>query len=117
MIGLFFGCIVVAGFAAHLEYRKPSKISIEQALWVTDWEIQRIYAPGTPEQRSIVAQLGEELEFDSPVLYRMGGTSAAGASEGLMLFGFDPSRPEMAQAMKQKKPNKAEMATPTKPSD
>jgi hypothetical protein len=99
LIGILFGLIVVAGLAVYLANQKPTAIPIEQALWVTDWEIERIYGPGTPEQQMIVAQFGSDLEFEAPVLYRMGRPSASNPSEGLLLYGFDPDHPEMAKLL------------------
>ncbi|WP_035613504.1 hypothetical protein, partial [Haloferula sp. BvORR071] len=59
---------------------------------------------GTPEQRSIVAQLlahggiaPREQRFQAPVLYRMGADSA---SAGILLAPFDPRHPETARQMK-----------------
>jgi hypothetical protein len=102
MIGLFGGVVVFTGLSIFMNSKKRPKIPIEQAMWVTDWDIERIYGPGSPEQQKIVNQfrkLGDPLEFNAPVLYRMGASSAGNPSEGILLIGFDPKRPETARVL------------------
>lgn len=79
-------------------------LSLDEALWVSDWNITTIYGPGTKEQRTIVQKLrstGREFsEFDAPVLYRMGGNYSMNSSEGIVMIPFDPLRPQGALALK-----------------
>jgi hypothetical protein len=79
-----------AGLKWRLDHRATAgTMPLEQALWVTDREVTRIYAPGTPDQR-----------FQAPLLYRMGMSSSGKASEGVLMIGFDPRHPEMALGLK-----------------
>lgn len=100
--GLFLGVIAITGSLLLLKNLKPAKMPIEQALWVSDWEIENFYGPGIPEQQRIVEQLskhmGDNLEFEEHVIYRMGVT-AADSSEGVLIYGFDPERSEMARQL------------------
>ena len=112
LIGLFLGVTVVAGIGAYLINRTPRLIPLEDALWVTDWNLEKIHGPGTPQQLMILRQLtgpeGPKLNFSAPVLYRMGGTNTSQVTEGILLYGFDPKRPEMALMLA------AEQEPPTK---
>lgn len=95
-----------AGFKWWLDHRSARTVPLEQALWVTDREITRIYSPGTPEQQAIVAQfrsMGNTAAwqgFHAPLLYRMGMSSSGEPSDGVVIIGFDPRHPEMALALK-----------------
>jgi LPXTG-motif cell wall-anchored protein len=97
LIGLFGGFIVIIGYSVFLKLKKPTMISIDKALYVSDWDITTIYGPGTPQQKAIVIQMDKDLKFDAPVLYRIGGSSAGNPSDGYFLYGFDPRRPERAK--------------------
>jgi hypothetical protein len=96
-----------AGLKWRLDHRATAgTMPLEQALWVTDREVTRIYAPGTPEQRSIAWQfrstgsVAADQRFQAPLLYRMGMSSSGKASEGVLMIGFDPRHPEMALGLK-----------------
>lgn len=97
--GLLGGVVLITGFLLLLNPQTQKRIPIAQALWVTDWEIQHLYGPGTTRQQKIVDLLGSHLEFEAPVLYRMGGSGSHDPSEGLLIYGFDLKRPEMAKAL------------------
>ncbi len=104
-MGLLFGAIAIGAiWFYHYKKRETKLIPIEEAMYVTDWDITKIYGPGTLQQAKIVAQFkssgGDNLEFDSPVLYRMNGSTSGNSGEGVLLLGFDPSRPEMAHSLK-----------------
>lgn len=79
-------------------------LSLDDALWVSDWNVTSIYGPGTKEQNDIVQQLrvsGREFgQFKTPILYRMGGDSSMKSSEGILMIPFDPNRPQDALALK-----------------
>jgi len=72
-------------------------LPLADALWVTERDYSRYYAPGTPESRSVVRALVQqdaslvEQRFSSFVLYRRGLSETSPASETLLVFGFDPS--------------------------
>ena len=105
LIGLLFGAIAIGAiWFYHYKTQESKLMPIEEALYVTDWEITKVYGPGTPQQTKIVEQFrssgGDKLEFDSPVLYRMNGSMSVSSGEGILLLGFDPSHPEMAHSLK-----------------
>lgn len=81
----------------------PQTKTLEEALWVCDWSITRIYGPGTQEQASVVDQFRSvglaKLEFTAPILYRMGGPRDGDPREGILLNPFDPRHPESALAL------------------
>lgn len=84
---------------------KAGSMNLGQALWVSDWEMKTFYAPGTPTQKTVIKQLENSLkssEFmvDDYILYRMGGSTSKDSNEGILLHGFDPSRPELARSLK-----------------
>jgi hypothetical protein len=72
-------------------------MSLPEALWVTELDYSRYYAPGTPESRVVAEALVQkdaalaERRFDSFVLYRRGLSESSPANEPLLFFGFDPS--------------------------
>jgi len=100
-IGFFIvaAVVAVAVWVLRVESR-PASLTLEDALWVSDWDITALHGPGTEEQRDIVRQLlafdHDFGRFETPILYRMGGSSAVGAPEGILLIPFDPRRPEDA---------------------
>lgn len=105
LIGLLCGALAIGGvWFYHYKKQEAKLMPIEEAMYVTDWDISKIYGPGTPQQAKIVAQFrssgGDKLEFDSPVLYRMNGSISGNSGEGILLLGFDPNRPEMAHSLK-----------------
>lgn len=98
--------VVVVSFI--VKARSPRTMSLEEALWVSDWELEAFYAPGSPTQKLIVKQLERSMEvseFETSefVLYRMGGRAHSDSIEDILLYGFDPTHPEMAQALKPEK--------------
>ena len=105
IIGLLIGSLVVLGIWFYTSKIQDQKsLSLEQALYVTDWDITKIYGPGTPQQASIVKQFqaygGEQLKFDRPILYRMDGNTSGSLSDGILLMSFDPTHPETALYLK-----------------
>ena len=106
LVGIALGVLVI-GLVWYFENREDDTalLPIEEAMYVTDWEITKIYGPGTLQQAKIVEQFNsardEEITFENPVLYRMPGEGSS-SSDGIMLFGFDPNRPEMARHLKSK---------------
>ena len=105
LIGLLLGAMVTGSISLYHNKKKESQgISIEDAMYVTDWEITKIYSPGTPQQAKIVSQLqsmrDSKIFFDCPILYRMNGSSIENAGEGVLLSPFDPKYPEMALYLK-----------------
>lgn len=98
------GLSIVAGVLLFSAPNHQPALSLEDALWVSDWEISKIYGPGTTEQQTIVRQLRssglKDADFDTFILYRMGGSSSMNSNEGLLLMPFDPSRPQDALALK-----------------
>jgi len=86
--------------------KNPQTRPLQEALWVCDWDITKIYGPGTPEQAAIVEQFRAKglsnLKFTAPILYRM-ETSSSGDSrdprEGILMSPFDPKHPEAARAL------------------
>lgn len=106
LIGLFLGVPVVGGIGVYLAHRKPSVIPLSEALWVTDQNVEKIYGPGSPEQKRILIQMtGSDwtaLKLTAPVLYRV-PEGAPHPSDGLLIYGFDPDHPETAQALKRER--------------
>ena len=106
LIGLFLGVSVVVGIASYLVNGKARVIPLRDALWVTDQNIEKIYGPGSLEQEQILIQLtGPEwtnLKLRAPVLYRI-PDGFAHSSDRLIIYGFDPNRPEMTQSLNPKK--------------
>jgi hypothetical protein len=108
LVGLLLAAITIGGIWFYLYKQNESKnipmIPIEEAMYVSDWNITKIYGPGTPQQAEIVDQFksygGDGLKFYSPVLYRMNGSSSDNPREGILLLGFDPKHPEMALQLK-----------------
>jgi len=82
---------------------------IEQALWVSNCNVTRVYGPGTPEQIAVVAALKEfapgvgDLRFSEPMLYRMGAEAAAIEGEGILMTPFDPGNPKQAYLVMRRK--------------
>lgn len=80
-------------------------MSLPEALWVTERDYSRYYAPGTPESRSVVEALVQQnafladRRFDSFVLYRRGLSETSPANELLLILGFDPSSIPHAQVV------------------
>ena len=105
LIGLFLGVSVVVGISFYLANDKARVIPLRDALWVTDQNVEKIYGPGSPEQEQILIQLtGPEwtnLKLRAPVLYRI-PDGVGHSSDRLIIYGFDPSRPEMAQSLRPK---------------
>jgi len=105
IIGILAAAAIV-GAAIWLLHSKRSQtfLSLDDALWVSDWGVTTIYGPGTKEQREIIRQLhasGHRFgPFETPVLYRMGGSSPTRSSEGMVMAPFNPNRPRDALALK-----------------
>jgi hypothetical protein len=104
----FAACVILATVCSGVYWSgsgKPNLVTntLEESLWVCDWEVTKIYAPGSKEQASVVRQLRTlglpELAFDRPVLYRMGGSTFQNPSEGILMIPFDPRHPEIARAL------------------
>lgn len=101
---LFGGLVIGAIWFYQYKAREARLMSIEEAMYVTDWDITTIYGPRTPQQARIVKQFrsygGDKLEFDAPVLYRMHASASGNTGEGILLMGFDPKNPETAFHLK-----------------
>ncbi|MBB5351824.1 hypothetical protein HNR46_002063 [Haloferula luteola] len=101
------GLVVTAagiGITWHfVENRELKTRPLEDALWVCDWDVTKIYGPGSPEQASVVKQFRNggltNLKFAAPTLYRMGGSSSHDSREGILMVPFDPRHPETARAL------------------
>ena len=79
------------------------QMPLKEALYVSDWDITKIYGPGTPQQTSIISKLNlkepKEL-YNGYVLYRM-GADPGDSSEGILMLGFAPKNPQTALQLKQ----------------
>lgn len=103
LISLLFGVIAVGSIWFYLhKTNTPKTIPIETALYVSNYDITKIYGPGTPQQATILKKLklnGNQTQFNSYVLYRMGADSGD-TDEGILMLGFDPANPETAHQLK-----------------
>ncbi|MGJ8655324.1 MAG: hypothetical protein ACSHX6_02650 [Akkermansiaceae bacterium] len=103
LISLLYSILAVSFIWFYLrKTHTPTPLPIESAMYVTDWNITKIYGPGTPQQATIVEKFqstGKQLTFITPVLYRMGATHSDSA-EGILMIGFDPTHPETAHQLK-----------------
>jgi hypothetical protein len=79
-------------------------LPLEKALWVSDWDITKIYGPGTPEQQAIVQRLkateAAAMTFSEPVLYRSGGSQTTQGNQGIVMIPFNPKDPKAALVLK-----------------
>ncbi len=105
LIGLLLSAITIGGGWFFLEMQNESKnIPIEKAMYVSDWNITKIYGPGTPQQAKIVEQFkargSRNLEFGGYVLYRMPNKISDTFDEGILLLGFDPKNPKSTLQLK-----------------
>ena len=103
LISLLFSALAISAVWYYLhKTQTPESIPIERAMYVTDWNISKIYGPGTPQQSTIVEKFkstGKQLTFITPVLYRM-GADPGDTNEGILMIGFDPANPETAHQLK-----------------
>ena len=103
LLSLLCGALAVSAVWLYLHKTHDTKnIPIEKALYVSDWDITKIYGPGTPQQASILKKLklnGTQTQFNSYVLYRM-GADPGDTNEGILMVGFDPANPETAHQLK-----------------
>ena len=89
--------VIAAGGYWHRRNLIAALMPLTDALWVTERDYSRYYAPGTPESRSVVQALVQqdsslvERRFPSFVLYRRDLSESSPANETLLVFGFDPS--------------------------
>jgi hypothetical protein len=97
-IAIVLATLIVAG-VGYWQRRQyaATLLTLPEALWVTERDYSRYYAPGSPESRGVVEALALqdasflERRFDSLVLYRRGLSDSDFAREPLLVFGFDPS--------------------------
>lgn len=107
---LFFlglGILILTMGYGFISHRRSEKLmNLEQALWVTDWELETLYAPGSTTQRAITEQLHlgalncSEYKVSDFILYRMGGTAVSNPREGILLYNFNPEYPEMMNLLR-----------------
>jgi lipopolysaccharide export system protein LptC len=105
LIALLLAVVVIGAFWFYLHKKNEKEvISIEEAMYVSDWDITKIYGPGTPEQAVAVKKFKSQgkIDFTSPVLYRMGKDKNINSNEGVLLLPFDPKNPKMALQLKEK---------------
>ena len=79
----------------------PKEYPLKDVLYVSNWDITKIYGPGTEEQMQIVKAF-EAIgitNYNSTVLYRMGGKNSFNGAEGLILAPFNPNKPESARVL------------------
>jgi hypothetical protein len=96
-VALLIVAIVVGGAALWQHFHRPKLMTLSEALWVTNRDFTRYYAPNTPEFRAIAEALASqgvaatEPRFDSFVIYRQGLTDVDSPREPLLIVGFDPT--------------------------
>jgi hypothetical protein len=107
-LGFTLGALTVAllwGWQSNQNARFRREAPIEEALWVSNWDITKVYGPGTPEQTAVVAKLKEfglsEVRFGEPILYRMGPAATAG--QAILMSPFDPLNPKRASLLMRSK--------------
>jgi len=75
-LGITLGAATVAllwAWQSKQTARFQTEAPIEQALWVSNWDVTKVYGPGTPEQTAVVAALEKEsglgdIRFGEPIL-------------------------------------------------
>jgi len=103
-VALLLGAGLITGILMTVDDRisaAPS-LPVETSLYVSDWEIKKIYGPGTSEQKQMV-NIFREIGisgFSTPFLYRMGGSASENGSEAIMMWPFRPEKPHEALTMK-----------------
>jgi hypothetical protein len=107
-LGFTLGAVTVAllwGWKSTQTARFRKEAPIEEALWVSNWDVTRVYGPGTAEQTAVVAKLKEfglgEVRFGEPILYRMGPAATAG--QAILMSPFDPLNPKRASLLMRSK--------------
>jgi hypothetical protein len=92
LVAFIFGVVIL-----WQHFHRPRLMTLSEALWVTDRDFSRYFAPNTSESRVDIKALASqgvsatEPRFDSFVLYRQGLNDNASPSEPLLMFGFDPA--------------------------
>ena len=107
----FLGCIgaillllVTSFYVYWIVNLKGKEYPLEDVLYVSNWEITKIYGPGTETQAAIVKKfsaIGIET-YDTTLLYRMGGKNTMDGNEGVILSPFNPQSPQDALKLKSK---------------
>lgn len=92
--------VVTGGFWLYLQRQesKERSMSLTEALWVCDEAMKNFYPPGSPESRSVVAQLAQtglevgKPQYHSYVCLRLLGPDAG--PNAVAVWGpFDPENP------------------------
>lgn len=98
-VAVCIATLLIGGFVFwQYRQRATNRLTLAEALWVTDRDFSRYYGPGTPESRLVVDALVRQSpplsgpSFDSFVLWRRGiAFTDAPSHEPLLIFGFDPA--------------------------
>ncbi len=104
---IILGAFAMLTFCKHqLNLDSNPRLSLADALYVTDTEVTKIYGPGTRVQQHIIEQLKtqktmNEITFTQPFVYRM-GLDSGDTNEGIILMNFSPAHPQMAKLLSQR---------------